>query len=268
MRTLLICHADSDLDREGLARWLASFSELVGLVVIEERGQMRARLRHELKRVGWLRLVDVAAFRLFQWIFLANADAVLERLDVQRLLDNYAPLDQGLSKLTVATPNSAEAREFIASLAPDLVIARCKFILRESVFNIPRCGTFVMHPGICPEYRNSHGCFWALSRDDLDRVGMTLLRIDRGVDTGPVFGYFSYAYDEVADSHTTIQRRVVSENLPAIELLSSAVYRGEVEPIDTSGRMSRAWGQPWLSSYLRWKRHARARRAESLKGPA
>jgi len=36
-----------------------------------------------------------------------------------------------------------------------------------------------MHPGICPEYRNSHGCFWALANDDPERVGVTLLQIDK-----------------------------------------------------------------------------------------
>ena len=51
-----------------------------------------------------------------------------------------------------------------------------------------------MHPGICPEYRNAHGCFWALANRDLNKVGMTLLRIDKGVDTGPTFGYYTYPY--------------------------------------------------------------------------
>jgi len=32
VKTLLICHHDAVLDRIGLARWLASFSELVGVV--------------------------------------------------------------------------------------------------------------------------------------------------------------------------------------------------------------------------------------------
>jgi len=44
-----------------------------------------------------------------------------------------------------------------------------------------RSAAFVLHPGICPEYRNAHGCFWALVNRDLARVGVTLLRADRGV---------------------------------------------------------------------------------------
>jgi hypothetical protein len=36
MRTLLICHDDAALDRDGLARWLASFSTLTGIHVLRE----------------------------------------------------------------------------------------------------------------------------------------------------------------------------------------------------------------------------------------
>jgi hypothetical protein len=78
-----------------------------------------------------------------------------------------------------------------------------------------------------------HGCFWALANRDLDRVGLTLLRIDAGVDTGPSYGYFSYPYDQRRESHEVIQKRNLLERL--IE-----VQAGEATPIDTSGRHSAA----------------------------
>ena len=117
-----------------------------------------------------------------------------------------------------------------------------------------------MHPGITPEYRNSHGCFWALANRDLERVGMTLLKIDAGVDTGPVYGYFTYEFDERRESHIVIQKRMVLENLDAVRDQLVAVQRGEAEAIPTEGRTSAAWGQPWLSKYVRWKLAARAAR--------
>src|SRR5678809_621983 len=77
----------------------------------------------------------------------------------------------------------------------------------------PRVGTFVLHPGICPEYRNAHGCFWALANRDLGNVGMSLLKIDAGVDTGPVYGYYRCDFDEKSETHVVIQERVVFDNL-------------------------------------------------------
>jgi methionyl-tRNA formyltransferase len=117
-----------------------------------------------------------------------------------------------------------------------------------------------MHPGVCPEYRNAHGCFWALASDDAERVGMTLLRVDKGVDTGPVYGYYSYPFDDLAESHVRIQHRVVLENLDVLEQKLGEIYRGEAAPLDIEGRKSATWGQPWLSRYLKWKRRAKRRR--------
>ena len=139
------------------------------------------------------------------------------------------------------------------------MIALCKSILPERVFAIPRHGTFVFHPGICPEYRNSHGCFWALASDDLSRVGMTLVRIDKGVDTGPIFGHFGVSFDEVHDSHIRIQHRVVLDNLDALQARLLEIAGGTARPVDVTGRESRAWGQPWLTAWSRWKSKARRR---------
>jgi methionyl-tRNA formyltransferase len=160
--------------------------------------------------------------------------------------------------LRTPSPNSQETEIFIRSLNPDIVLARCKVILKESIFSIPAKGTFAMHPGICPEYRNAHGCFWALANGDRDRVGMTLLRIEKGVDTGPPFGYYSYPFDEARESHIVIQYRVVLENLDVLRQKFLEIFDVAAAPVNISGRKSAAWGQPWMSKYLRWK--ARARR--------
>ena len=264
MRTLLICHDDAPFDREGLAGWLASFSDLVGIVVLKETPErQRKRVRRELQRVGYARFLDVLAFRLFYRATQAAADAAWERSALAAMARRYGSAPADTPVLEAPTPNTPEAQAFIAERAPTLVIARCKQLLAERIFTIPTHGTWVLHPGVCPEYRNAHGGFWALANDDLDKVGVSLLRIDRGVDTGPVYGYFGYAYDETRESHVVIQQRCVTENLDAIAERFREVVAGRATPIDTRGRPSGEWGQPWLTRYLRWKRRARARAARS-----
>ena len=162
--------------------------------------------------------------------------------------------------LTTRDPNSADAERFIKGRGPDIVLALCKTLLKPRIFSIPKHGTFVLHPGICPEYRNAHGCFWALANDDVSKVGMSLLRIDAGVDTGPVYGHYTYSYDEVLESHVVIQQRVVVENLDVVREKLTAICDGSANPIDTSGRQSATWGQPWLTRYIKWKYKAKRRR--------
>ena len=261
MRTVLICHDGAPLTRRGLARWLGSFSDLVGIVALREGpGSLRKRARREIRRIGWLRFADVVAFRVYSRFFLSRADAEWEKRALERLERDYPPLTDATRVLVADSPNTDEVARFLEELAPDLAIARCKVILKERIFSIPRRGTFVLHPGICPRYRNSHGCFWAMASDDREHVGMTLLRVDAGVDTGPVYAYHRIAYDERRESHTVIQHRMVLDNLDGIRRDLERVHEGTAVPIDTSREPSAVWGQPWLTRYVRWKWRARTRR--------
>jgi hypothetical protein len=258
MKTLLICHAGAKLDQVVLARWLNSFSNLVGIVVIQEPpSRIWRRVRREIKRIGMLRFLDALAFRLYYRIFLFGKDRRWAKQELQAKCLMYGDIAPDTPILKTSSPNSLETETFIRRLNPDLVLARCKVLLKESIFSIPANGTFVMHPGICPEYRNAHGCFWALANRDLNKVGMTLLRIDKGVDTGPAFGFYSYPFDEVHESHIVIQHRVVLENLDALRSKFLGILSGTAGPLDTSGRPSATWGQPWLTKYLSWKSRAR-----------
>lgn len=244
---------------------MASFSDLVGIVLIEERGsQARNRIRFEVKRIGALRFLDVLAFRLYYGLALARRDARWLNEQLDAVGRRFPPVPPSVRVLRTADPNAPEVRAFLQEMAPDLMIARCKRILKESIFSVPRLGTFVLHPGICPEYRNAHGAFWALAEDDLDRVGLTLLKIDRGVDTGPVYGYFTCQFDELRESHIVLMTRLLLDNLDAIRDRLLDVVGGTAVRIDTAGRRSAVWGQPWLTKYLRWKRRARRRRHESV----
>lgn len=262
MKTLLICHENDALDCDGLARWLASFSRLAGRIVLREKPEQAfRRIRREWRRVGPLRFVDVLAFRGYYRLALAGRDARWTAQQLEHLRSRFAPVPDSVPTLVTHSPNTAEAEAFVRAQQPDIMVARCKVLLKESVFSIPRSGTFVLHPGICPEYRNAHGCFWALANGDTGRVGVTLLRIDRGVDTGPVFGYYSYPYDAHRESHIVIQQRALFENLDAVRARFEEIARGEATPIDTRGRPSNAWGQPWLTAYLRLRANARQDRA-------
>jgi hypothetical protein len=261
MKTLLICHESAGLDEQVLARWLHSFSDFVGLVLLEDpRSTKWRRVRREIKRVGIVRFLDVLAFRLYYRVFLAAKDQQWEHQKIDEFCREFAPIPSNVPVLKTRSVNAPETEQFIGRLKPDLVLARCKALLNERIFSIPTKGTFVMHPGVCPEYRNAHGCFWALAERDLTKVGMTLLKIDPGVDTGPVFGYYSYAYDEVTESHIVIQHRVVLENLTSLQSKLVDIFNGRAVPLDTTGRSSKAWGQPWLSRYSSWKANARKHR--------
>jgi hypothetical protein len=250
-RFVLICHAEDRLNREGLARWLATVGDLVGIIALTEPAQRKTkRIRREVQRVGWLRFVDVLAFRLYSKLFQSRADSAWEAATLAHLAATTPELPATLPVLSTSSPNSPEAEAFLRDVQPTIVLARCKSLLQERIFQIPRDGTFVLHPGICPQYRNAHGGFWATANGDAANVGATLLKIDRGVDTGPVFAYLRVPTRVLTESHTVLQNRAVFECLPLIAAKFAALHQGRAFPIGTFGMTSKEWGQPWLTAHL------------------
>lgn len=257
-RSVLICHRGATLDREGLSRWMASFSELAGIVELHEpRARTWQRVRKQVARSGIWRFLDVLAFRCYYRLAHARGDRRWEALTLASMRERFRDPPAACRVLRARSVNAPETAQFIRECAPDFVLARCKTIMKPEVFTIPLRGTYVLHPGICPEYRNAHGCFWALASRDLERVGLTLLRVDVGVDTGPIYGYFRYPFDERGESHIRIQQRVLTDNLGAVRDRLLLAVEGSIAPIDSAGRRSAVWGMPWLSAYMRWKSAAR-----------
>ena len=145
---------------------------------------------------------------MYYRLFLAGQDTKWEEQKLAEIKTLF-PMHKEPPMLISHSPNTDEVENFIKDAEPDIIVARCKVILKKKIFSLAKTGTVVMHPGICPEYRNAHGCFWALVNADFEKVGMTLLKIDEGVDTGPTYGYYSYAYNSLNESHIRIQNRVV-----------------------------------------------------------
>jgi hypothetical protein len=257
-RTVLICHSAATLNRYGLPLWLNSFSDLAAVVLIDEtRKRKWQRIKYQFKRDGLFKLFDVMLMKAYYVATsMKNADHAKESRLLERLQSTY-PCTSDIKEFRTTNPNNKATRAFIAGLDADLAVVRCKLLLRESLFNIPKYGSYVMHPGICPQYRNSHGCFWALANRDLENVGCTLLRIDKGIDTGPIYGFYGCEFDEATDTHIEIQMRSVFDNLDPIQEKLIEIASGNAKPIDISDRPSAVWGQPGLTDFLGWKRQAK-----------
>ncbi|MCU0634621.1 MAG: hypothetical protein MUE41_07090 [Gemmatimonadaceae bacterium] len=256
-RLALVGHAGDELNIDGLARWLGSFADLTLLVRIHEPLQRKVRrVRRELQRVGAWRMADVMAYKVIHQVRYRRADAEWHAALLETLRSTYPPA-RFARTIDVPNANDAPVQEALRADPPDLMIARCKQLLAPRIFEVPRAGTVVLHPGICPEYRNAHGGFWALATGHPELVGTTLLRIDRGVDTGPVFAYFTARGSLDTHSHIVLQNRTLFDNLPAVQAALEQVIDGLATPVDVRGRTSAEWGQPWLTAWRRARRAAR-----------
>jgi len=91
--------------------------------------------------------------------------------------------------LPILQPEKASSREFcdiIQGLGPDLlIVVAFGQILRKALLNIPRWGSLNIHASLLPEYRGAAPIQWAVINDERE-TGLTAMRMDEGLDTGPI----------------------------------------------------------------------------------
>jgi len=91
--------------------------------------------------------------------------------------------------LPVLQPERARDEKFIAelrALRPDLIIVVAYGqILPPAILNLPRHGCLNVHTSLLPKYRGAAPIQWAIANGDTE-TGVTIMKLDAGLDTGPV----------------------------------------------------------------------------------
>ena len=92
----------------------------------------------------------------------------------------------GLGCIAPATTRDESVLALIASLKPDLfIVADYGEILGQALIDLAPIGIFNLHGSVLPAYRGAAPVAHALLERELE-TGVTLFRIERGLDSGPV----------------------------------------------------------------------------------
>lgn len=93
--------------------------------------------------------------------------------------------------------------EWIGNNLPDLLLViDFGHMIKEPLLSITPLGCFNIHPSLLPSYRGSAPVQRAIM-DGLDRTGVTVFRLDAGMDSGPVLAQREVAI-EIGDNSGTL----------------------------------------------------------------
>lgn len=96
-----------------------------------------------------------------------------------------AALLRGLRVLTPEKPKDVRAE--LEELRPDVIaVVAYGHIFRRWLLELPRFGCVNLHFSLLPRHRGVAPVQWTILEGD-ERAGVTVMRMDRGVDTGDVF---------------------------------------------------------------------------------
>jgi methionyl-tRNA formyltransferase len=97
-----------------------------------------------------------------------------------------AALAAGIPVFQPEKIKSEAALDYFKGLAPDVVvIIAYGQIISQRLIDVPRLGWINLHASLLPKYRGAAPINWAIVNGEA-RTGVTSMRIDAGLDTGPM----------------------------------------------------------------------------------
>lgn len=112
--------------------------------------------------------------------------------------------------LPVLQPLRARAPEFIDQIrafSPELlVVAAYGQILPQALLDIPKHGSLNVHASLLPKHRGAAPIQWSLIEGDRE-TGVTIMKMDAGLDTGPMLSRRSTPISE-SDTGQTLHDRL------------------------------------------------------------
>jgi folate-dependent phosphoribosylglycinamide formyltransferase PurN len=221
----------------------------------QPRRSLFGKIRHIYRTQGPLGFVAVAAAKLG----LRRQQAPVG--DAQPLLS------KGVEQLVFDDFHSEQCRAAIAARRPDLGVLAGTYILRESVFGIPRLGSVNLHSGKVPEYRGAAPAFWELYNGEVE-VGVTVHQVEPALDAGGVYRQELFPLDPApAGDPLVYLARYRDEVLrPAgVRLVAETVAafaQGRAHAVDQDASRARTYRSPDYRAIRELRRRVAARRAE------
>jgi methionyl-tRNA formyltransferase len=142
---------------------------------------------------------------------------------------------------------SPETQDRLRVLQPDLmVVVAYGLLLPESVLKIPRAGCINVHASVLPRWRGASPIQAAILAGDTS-TGVSIMRMEKGLDTGPVFSKIETPvrenecagelHDRLADSGaallmTSLDGILDGSSAPRPQESAGATYAGRINKAD------------------------------------
>jgi methionyl-tRNA formyltransferase len=135
----------------------------------------------------------------------------------------------GLTVLQPAGLRNAEAVDTIGALRPRLgVLADYGRIVPPAILDLPDAGILNVHPSLLPRWRGASPIPATILAGDRD-TGVTVIRMDEGLDTGPIVAVERWGLRGDEDA-PALEARAAAVGAELIARLVGPWLRGEIAP--------------------------------------
>ena len=136
-------------------------------------------------------------------------------------------------QLPVLQPERAREEGFIdalRNLKPDLiVVVDYGQILPPAILDLPRHGCLNVHTSLLPKYRGAAPIQWAIANGDRE-TGVTLMKMDAGLDTGGIIAQ-DHTPIRPEDDSTTLHQRLAQLGAELLVRTIPDHVAGKIQPV-------------------------------------
>ena len=216
--------------------------------VFEQPVSARQLVKRRIKNLGLVHVAGQLAFQVLISPLLKRSKATrIANIQQQYGISTAAP-DPERSH-DVSSVNTPETSELLHRLAPDIIVLAGTRILGKKVLASVPCPVVNIHAGITPLYRGVHGAYWALAEGRPQLCGVTVHRVDAGIDTGSVLAQtlINPAMEDNFASYPWLQ---MGEGLSLLAALLPRIAAGEDVSFTPLTSESKLRHHPTIWEYL------------------
>ena len=125
---------------------------------------------------------------------------------------------------TCGDQNSPQSVACLKKWSPELIVFTGGDILRKRLLDVPRLGVLNAHLGLLPKIRGMSSPEWSLMNEI--PVGVTIHKIDEGIDTGPVLQQYELPSAADAKSLDDLRNRLVAFGVEKMANVIAALSQG------------------------------------------
>lgn len=157
----------------------------INKVIIENKENKILFIKRRIKKIGFLKVLDQLLFSLIVYKILSYFSK--KRYNNLIKKNNLIEKSIDVKKITnVNSINSTSSIELIKNYSPDIILLSGTRILSKELLESTSALILNIHAGITPYFRGVHGAYWAIFNNNKNLAGVTLHRVDSGIDTGKV----------------------------------------------------------------------------------
>ncbi len=139
---------------------------------------------------------------------------------------------QGLEVRTPVSLKSAdEHTEFAALRAEAAVVVAYGLLLPKAILDAPALGCFNVHASLLPRWRGAAPIQRAIMAGD-DESGVTIMRMDEGLDTGPMMLQLSCSITPATTASSLHDSLAALGAKAMVEVLAHPLHAGVAQPAD------------------------------------